>query len=106
VAAVNARPERGAASLWELLGLGRPEETAWMRDALCAQVDTDGFFPERGQPTDAVRAVCRLCPVAVECRTYAVVHNERFGFWGGTSPEQRSLLRRGLATEADLRGAA
>jgi WhiB family redox-sensing transcriptional regulator len=87
------RPE----SLWELLGLGSPEDTEWMRDGLCAQTDPEAFFPERGGSTRDAKAVCASCPVLVECRTYGMEHNERFGVWGGLSERERRVLRRRAA---------
>jgi WhiB family redox-sensing transcriptional regulator len=81
-------------SLWELLNLGTPEETAWMADALCAQTDPDAFFPERGESPRPAKAVCEVCPVRTECGAYALRRNERFGVWGGLSESDRRKLRR------------
>ena len=36
--------------------------------ALCAQVDPELFFPEKGQPSRAALAVCAACPVRDTCR--------------------------------------
>lgn len=55
----------------------------WMLDGLCAQVDTDIFFPEKGGTTAPGKQVCRLCPVTAECLDFALANNERFGIWGG-----------------------
>ena len=89
--------QEGALSLWELLGLGEPEETAWMVEALCAQADPDAFFPGKGGPTGAAKAVCLACPVRTECLAYALDRDERFGVWGGTSPGERHALLRRMA---------
>ncbi len=36
---------------------------------------------------------CFGCPVRAECLEYALEHNEVFGVWGGTDPEERKQLR-------------
>ena len=88
--------QEGALSLWELLGLGEPAETAWMVDALCAQTDPDTFHPAPGESLRSAKSVCVACPVRAECLTHALAHNERHGVWGGTSPrERRALLGHG-----------
>lgn len=70
---------------------------------VCAQVDPDVFFPEKGQPTGPARNLCLgdgtqerpRCPFIVDCIHWAV-HNERAGVWGGTTWEERRDLRRAL----------
>jgi WhiB family redox-sensing transcriptional regulator len=91
---IGSRRADHAESLWELLSLGSPEETAWMADALCAQTDPDAFFPERGESPRPAKAVCLTCPVCEDCLAYALEHGERFGVWGGTSERERRALRR------------
>jgi WhiB family redox-sensing transcriptional regulator len=81
-------------SLLELLGLGAPEETAWMGDALCAQTDPEAFFPERGESLGPAKAVCLACPVRAECLAYALDRDERHGVWGATSARERRALNR------------
>lgn len=77
---------------------------AWMDSALCAEVGGDLFFADKGQWADTFKAktVCRRCPVAPKCLSYALENNEMHGVWGGTTPEQRKTLRtgsrRGLAS--------
>lgn len=71
-----------------------PKPPSWTENALCAQVDMDGFFPEKGVPTRPAKAVCARCPVRETCLKYALDNNERFGVWGGLSErERRRLLR-------------
>lgn len=89
-----------AATLWELLNLGAPEDTAWMRDGLCAQTDPEAFYPEKGGTTASAKAVCQVCPVQAECLAYALARDERFGVWGGTSERERRQLRRRAAAAA------
>lgn len=72
-----------------------PTEVAWQLDAACrgAGVDPEVFFPEgRGKTYRPARTVCLDCPVADECLEYALVHDERFGVWGGLSEQERRRL--------------
>jgi WhiB family redox-sensing transcriptional regulator len=70
------------------------EPPAWFIDALCAQVDNDIFFPDKGESTRAPKSICAACPVRNECLEYALTHNERYGVWGGLSERERRQLRR------------
>jgi WhiB family redox-sensing transcriptional regulator len=75
------------------------EPQPWHKDAVCDQLPTDLFFPSgksEGARTDEERAkeVCSLCPVQAECLEFALVHEERYGIWGGTTPDERRHLKR------------
>lgn len=64
-------------------------EREWMSRAACKGMDTNLFFPERGD-THSVRlakSVCAGCPVIEECGEYGKA--ERFGFWGGMGVRRR-----------------
>jgi len=79
-----------------LENLAKPEP--WTVDALCAQVDPEFFFPDKGGDTANARAVCGMCDVSYECLLYALRSEERFGFWGGKSErERRRLVNTGVA---------
>lgn len=74
---------------------GIPDEP-WIVDALCSQVDTDLFFPEKGGSTKEAKSVCARCEVREECLNYAMANDERFGIWGGMSaPDRRRRRSRG-----------
>ena len=69
---------------------------------MCAQVDADLFFPEKGQNANAAVAVCKMCPVRArvfggtgECLDYALRRDERYGVWGGVSERARRRMKRG-----------
>jgi WhiB family redox-sensing transcriptional regulator len=68
----------------------------WQEDALCAQIDPEMFFPEKGGSTKDAKAICASCDVREKCLQYALENNQRFGVWGGLSERQRRLLRRQL----------
>ncbi|MEE3126377.1 MAG: WhiB family transcriptional regulator [Actinomycetota bacterium] len=75
-----------------------PAPPAWVDDALCAQIDTDGFFPEgRGANTRFAKSICAQCPVTEKCLQYALDNGERFGVWGGKSERERRKLERAAA---------
>lgn len=69
----------------------------WHRKALCSEVAPDLFFPEKNASaveTRFAKSLCAKCPVRVQCLEYALDANEVFGIWGGTTPQERFLLRR------------
>jgi WhiB family redox-sensing transcriptional regulator len=80
----------------------------WADEAVCATVDPDLWFPEKGGNNVAARAICRTCPVVNECLEYALTQEfNPDGIWGGTSTQDRRRIRRerGLAWDQQ-RGAA
>lgn len=84
------------------------ETWEWQLRAACRGMDAEAFFHpegERGQARTArvarAKAVCRRCPVIVECRSHALAAQEPFGIWGGLDEgERRAAIdrRRQLAT--------
>jgi WhiB family redox-sensing transcriptional regulator len=66
----------------------------WMTAAACTGVDPDLFFPARGASTDDAKAVCRSCPVRLQCLEYALANGEKCGVWGGLSERERRRIRR------------
>ncbi len=64
----------------------------WRGSALCAQTDPEVFFPTKGQPTQAAKAVCAACPVRPQCLEDALADDVRFGVWGGLSTRERLVL--------------
>ena len=68
---------------------------SWTARALCAEVDTDLFFPEKGESTRNAKRVCFACEVRAECLDYALQRPDLLGVWGGMSYRERLLLRHG-----------
>lgn len=64
----------------------------WRNEALCADewVDSEVFFSEWGEE-EAVK-ICRKCPVQIDC--LAAHLYEKWGIFGGTTPNKREALRR------------
>ena len=64
----------------------------WQDKALCAQVDPEIFYPEKGGSVRAPKRICRACEVRAECLDYALTHGEKFGIWGGFTERERRRL--------------
>lgn len=66
----------------------------WREQAVCSQVDSDLWFPEKGEwgKSQQARDVCSRCPVINECLEFALTNGEVNGIWGGTTHEQRKEL--------------
>jgi WhiB family transcriptional regulator, redox-sensing transcriptional regulator len=74
-------------------------EYGWRSEALCRDTDPELFFPIGTTGAALVqiehaRAVCRQCPVQTDCLDFALRTNQDSGIWGGTSEEERRILRR------------
>ena len=65
----------------------------WTRKALCAEVDPEIFFPDKGERTAHVKQICKACIVKVECLEYSIQNNERFGVCGGLTEHDRRKVR-------------
>jgi WhiB family redox-sensing transcriptional regulator len=71
----------------------------WRASALCAQVDPELFFPDKGESARDALRVCAACEVRAACAAQALAAGERFGVWGGMTERTR---RRQLATTRAL----
>jgi hypothetical protein len=65
----------------------------FFRDALCAEVDPEIFFPEKGGSTKAAKRVCAACTVQQECLESSLTVYV-YGTWDGTSERERRQIRR------------
>jgi WhiB family redox-sensing transcriptional regulator len=54
----------------------------------CRDIDTNLFFPDVGGNGKEAIAICKTCPVIVQCLDYAMTHDE-YGVWGGKTRNQR-----------------
>lgn len=70
------------------------DDARWHIAALCAQVDPEAFFPEKGGSTRDAKRICTACDVKAHCLLYALVHDERFGIWGSFSERERRRIKR------------
>jgi WhiB family redox-sensing transcriptional regulator len=74
---------------------------SWRNQSICRDTDPDLFFPvgTTGHAlTQIARAkeVCGECPVSSECLEFALETNQDSGIWGGTSEEERRVMRRAM----------
>ena len=63
---------------------------------LCAQVDGDLWFPDKGGDSRSIgvaKKICHQCIHRLECAEWGV-NNERFGIWGGLTESDRKVIRR------------
>lgn len=67
----------------------------WMEEAVCATVDPELWYPEKGGSTQEAKFLCSRCPVAARCLEYALANQEVWGVWGGLSGRERRSLKRG-----------
>lgn len=68
----------------------------WRHKAACNGHDTSLWFPESpgiNPRTERAVAICRSCPVAVQCLQHAQSRPEVFGIWGGLTERERRGLR-------------
>jgi WhiB family redox-sensing transcriptional regulator len=65
---------------------------AWKLDGLCAQIDPELWFPEKGERTRLAQRLCGQCSVQATCLEYALTNDERHGVWGGKSERQRQKM--------------
>lgn len=74
----------------------------WQLQGACRGADASMFFHPEGERgherlrrEQRAKALCRTCPVLVECRTHALRVGEPYGIWGGLSESDRlEMLRR------------
>lgn len=71
----------------------------WRQSALCREQDPELFFPigttgPAAVQVDEAKAVCRRCPVLDSCLTWALETAQDAGVWGGTSEDDRRMLKR------------
>lgn len=66
----------------------------WVTLAKCRDGDPDALFV-RGAAQRHAAAICRQCPVMMQCRADALDNRVEFGVWGGlTERQRRAILRK------------
>jgi WhiB family redox-sensing transcriptional regulator len=66
-----------------------PTPGEWSTAALCAQIDNEIFFPDKGGSTREAKRVCLMCEVRRQCLDFALEHDIRYGIFGGLSVKER-----------------
>jgi len=100
-------PRRAPGSAW---GLDTELVDDWRHRAACRDEDPELFFPigtsgPALEQVEQAKAVCRRCPVAAECLTWALGRPEEYGIWGGLTEGERRALRVPKASPRRPRGA-
>jgi WhiB family redox-sensing transcriptional regulator len=70
----------------------------WRDQAACGDTDPDLFFPigttgPALRQIDEAKRICQGCPARTPCLDWALNHGVAFGIWGGTTEEERRILR-------------
>lgn len=61
----------------------------WQTDAACRAIPVELFFPLIEQESDDAKTICSSCTVREPCLEFAIQAGERFGVWGGLTPQER-----------------
>jgi WhiB family transcriptional regulator, redox-sensing transcriptional regulator len=73
--------------------------TDWRSAGACLGADPDLFFPisttgPAEKQVARAKTICAGCTVRTECLEFALAHEQVYGIWGGTTPEDRQRDRR------------
>src|SRR5579862_458629 len=79
------------------------DDSTWMANARCRDMDPEFFFPSDGLGVEAAQKVCAECPTSAECLEYALAHHIDHGVWGGASERMRRRILRERRRVARLR---
>lgn len=71
----------------------------WRDDATCRDLDPDLFFPVgvtgmAVEQIEAAKSFCTNCASLEACLEFAITTNQEYGVWGGTTEDERRVLRR------------
>jgi WhiB family redox-sensing transcriptional regulator len=71
---------------------GHVLDQRWREAAACRTVSVETFYPPAEQDGREAKVVCFRCPVRETCLEFAIANGERFGVWGGLTPQERRWL--------------
>ena len=86
---------RGDPTMSAFADFPRPPE--WTEQALCAQVDPELWWPDKGGSSRDAKRVCGRCPVRDQCLQAALERGEPYGVFGGLTFTERKAIRRTAA---------
>lgn len=83
----------------------------WRDTALCRTRDPEQFFPKGfdgpwALVIEEAKAVCRRCPAATACLTFALDESIGHGIYGGLTENERRSLRRAASRGRDVNAQA
>ncbi len=68
--------------------------TEWHLQAACRGRGPSEFVRGPRSDYDLIRELCESCPVRQPCLEYALSDESLTGLWGGTTDDERRLIRR------------
>lgn len=79
-----------------------PLRPSWFEQANCRSDNANlvaTFYPSKTQVVNEnavakAKAFCAACPVRPDCLEHAVINNEDWGIWGGTTLDERRAIKR------------
>lgn len=74
----------------------------WLTDAACRGAGDTMFPGTIAREIKAAKAFCRVCPVVLACRRWALDQRIAEGVWGGLSEDERHILLHGKPRQADV----
>lgn len=99
---VRVQPVRGAVgAIYDRAPTA--EEVHWQLKGLCRHYDPQLWTPDPvlGDPgfverkAQEAKEICLQCPVIMECRAWALRHEETNGVWGGLTEGERDQILTG-----------
>jgi WhiB family redox-sensing transcriptional regulator len=67
----------------------------WRSEAACKGEPVDVWFATQGHGVKVAKRICNTCPVRIDCLKWAVEEQINHGIYGGRTPRERRMLRRG-----------
>jgi hypothetical protein len=87
-----------AANMWRKIATKAKDRGELAKGRRASPIET-----YQGPQVEAVKKICRACPVRAHCLAGALARRERFGLWGGLTPNERAaLLKTGASPFAIL----
>jgi WhiB family redox-sensing transcriptional regulator len=85
------------------------DDWSWQQEGNCFTKDSSLFFLDENirmssktRQENAAKSVCVGCPVLDNCLSHALSVPENYGVWGGTTPEEREVLKYKLNNKSNL----
>ncbi len=103
----NRSPDRLTGGIVALTAEAFETAAEWQDKAACRDTDPSLFFPvgTTGPAIDQIESakqVCLACLSRDACLEFALTTNQDTGVWGGTSEEERRVIRRRLRAVATV----
>lgn len=71
------------------------KDTYWRKFAKCKDMDTNKFFPQRGESVAPIKMICFGCQVRKRCAKFAIDNCIDHGVYGGLTDKERNDVRAG-----------